>query len=95
MCALGDSAARLEVAWGGSAEPVAKAGWIADLVDPLFLFARKRSDRHCDSQRLILGVDRRGINRPPEFRGKPVSPFAAREEVGIGNDDPQQSVIHC
>ena len=77
------------------AEPVAKAGWIAGLVDPLFLLARNWSDRHRDSQRLILGVDRRGIKRLPEFRGKPDSPFATREEVGIGNDDPQQSVIHC
>lgn len=75
-------------------EPVAKAGWIAGLVDPLFLLARNRSDRHRDSQRLILGVDGWGINRLPKLRGKPASPFATREEVGIGNDDPQQSVIH-
>jgi hypothetical protein len=78
-----------------SAEPVAKASWIAGLVDPLFLLARNRSDRHRDSQRLILGVDRWGITRLPKFRGKSGSPFATGEEVGIGNDDPQQSVIHC
>lgn len=91
-----DAARPAGVASGEHArEPAAKAGWIAGIVDPLFFFARNRPDRHSDSQRLILGVDRWGINRLPEFRRKPAAPFTAREEVGKGNDDPRQSVIHC
>ena len=96
MCVLGGSR---RFGWGGvgSTRGAGGEGRLDQpaIVDPLFLFARNRSDRHRDSQRLIFGVDRWGINRLPEFRGNPASPFAAREEVGIGNDDPQQSVIHC
>ena len=86
---------RRELARGGKREPVVNTGWMPDASARLFLFARNRPDGHRDSQGLILGVDRWGNDRLPKFRGDSASPFAAREEVGIGNDDPRQSVIHC
>jgi hypothetical protein len=76
-------------------EPGAKTGWRTHRTVYLFLFARNGSDGHRDSQGLILWVGRQGYDRLPEFRDNPASPFAAREEVGIGNDDPRQNVIHC
>ena len=84
-----------ELARGGKREPVVNAGWMPNASARLFLFARNRPDGHRDSQGLILGVDRWRNDRLPKFRGDSASPFAAREEVGIGNDDPRQSVIHC
>ena len=70
--------------------------WLPNASTRLFLFARDRPDGHSDRQGLILGVEGWGNDRRlPEFRGNSASPFAAREEVGIGNDDPRLSVIHC
>ena len=84
-----------ELAWSGTRGAGREGRLNAELIARLFLFARNRSDGHRDSQGLILGVDRRRRNdRLPKFRGNSASPFAARDEVSIGNDDPRQSVIH-